>query len=376
MKFIETIRAPITDTALTDEGFLIAQSTPIARPGVFPYMTMDGKSMQAKLPDDIFNKATIASANGKPITNNHPPVSVTANNIKQFEVGMSMNDAAIKDDKLSVTMVVTDEQAIRDVQAGKRELSIGFTADIVPKSGKFDGMVYDHVQQNIRINHIAIVDKGRAGKDVALKTDEMDENMAYRLDEEVEKKKEVSVMDKITIDGKEFDLTQDDCQKQINDFVSNLKKKAGKPAVGADSVDAALKMANDYKEDLEKVNGEKAVLEAQVVKLTKDAADAEAELDNRVAARVALEKQAVKVLGDSADLPKTEKEIKIAVIKHINKDIAIADDASDAFIDGAYSVALSAVKTPNPDVLGAKNVTDSVDDEIAKAKAARLNLKK
>jgi hypothetical protein len=384
MKIIETIRAPIRDTALTDEGFLIVKATPIARTGVFPYMTFDGKSMQAKLPDDLLSNTTVLSAQGKAVTNNHPPVSVTADNFKQYSVGVTMDDAKAVGDKLQVTVQVMDAQAIRDVESGKRELSIGFSADIVEKNGIFDGQKFDHVQKNIRINHVAIVDKGRAGSEVALKTDSVDENIIYLIDEDVEKKEKLedSKMKNVKIGDKMIDLTAEDAQDQITSAVQAAcdsacaKSKNDTKSKGIDSADAALAMATSYKADLEKANGKIAVLEKQNEKFVADAADVENTFDKRVQERVELEKSARKVLGDSAEMPKTEKEIKIAVIKHINKNIELADEASDAFIDGAYSIAVTSTpKTPNVDIAGVKTIDDAAND-VEKLRIERHNLKK
>lgn len=380
MKYVDTIRAPIKDTALNEEGFLVIKNNPIAKPGVFPYMTEDGLSMQAKLPEDILSAETIASANGKAVTNDHPPVQVNSKNIKNYGVGMTMDGANIADNMLSVPMVITDPKAIRDIQAGKHELSIGFSADIVAQDGVFDGIKYDHVQRNIRINHVAIVDKGRAGKDVAIR-DGMDEQIYYLLDSlEQDTRKEISNM-KFKIGDKEIDTSGENAQTEIDAAVKAYcdKQMKAKPAKseGADSIDAAMKMATGYKADLDRVSGEKSAIEAENKQLKQDAADAEAGFEARVAARVELENKARGILGDSAELPKSEKDIKIAVIKHVNKNIELGDDASMDFINGAYGVAVAGSKTtPNVDINGVKGSLSDAEDELAKAKAARLNLKK
>src|SRR6185369_15200906 len=47
--------------------------------------------------------------------------------------------------------------------AGKRELSNGYQCDLVIEDGEVDGVAYQAVQRKIRGNHVAVVDKGRAG---------------------------------------------------------------------------------------------------------------------------------------------------------------------------------------------------------------------
>lgn len=48
-----------------------------------------------------------------------------------------------------------------DLNAGKKDLSLGYTCDFVMESGTFDGVQYECVQTNMRGNHIALVDVGR-----------------------------------------------------------------------------------------------------------------------------------------------------------------------------------------------------------------------
>src|SRR5690625_7758468 len=57
-----------------------------------------------------------------------------------------------------------DSSAVSAIQGGKVELSSGYYADYVPEAGVTDaGENYEFVQRNIVINHVALVDKARAG---------------------------------------------------------------------------------------------------------------------------------------------------------------------------------------------------------------------
>lgn len=60
------------------------------------------------------------------------------------------------------------EHAKNIIDAGKIELSAGYRSDYIKKDGVFNGEPYQYVQTNIRANHIAIVDEGRSGSDVAV----------------------------------------------------------------------------------------------------------------------------------------------------------------------------------------------------------------
>lgn len=166
MKFYD--RAELGKYTETPEGYLHGEF-PITRPGVFPYMRNGGSVSQvAKLPDEVFSKETIESANNKPLTNDHPNVGVDVRNFKALSVGMTDSDAHVEDNKLVVGATITDPDMIAQVKSGKRELSIGFNADVPTESGEYGGAQYDAAQRNIKINHIAIVDRGRAGHGISI----------------------------------------------------------------------------------------------------------------------------------------------------------------------------------------------------------------
>jgi 8-oxo-dGTP pyrophosphatase MutT (NUDIX family) len=60
-------------------------------------------------------------------------------------------------------------QSLADlIEAGKRELSCGYRCKYEAASGTFDGKRYDYIQRQIRGNHIALVESGRMGPEVAV----------------------------------------------------------------------------------------------------------------------------------------------------------------------------------------------------------------
>ena len=81
----------------------------------------------------------------------------------------------------------------------------------------------------------------------------------------------------------------------------------------------------------------KTAADAQVAQAKADASQAlSAEMNARVAARVSLVTEASKFLGDSKLDGMSDREIKCAVIKHVDGD-EVATDKPDAFVDGVYS---------------------------------------
>jgi hypothetical protein len=159
----------------TPEGFLICYDVPVARtgemiygPGETPIKTgNDGRVKIQRDAKEVFAPKSIASLNGKPVTDDHPPVDVDPDNWRFYTRGVVVNprrgDGEHKD-CLVADMIIFDAETIRDIELGKREVSCGYNPDYlevldangvaVPGEGE---------QANIIYNHLALVDRGRCG---------------------------------------------------------------------------------------------------------------------------------------------------------------------------------------------------------------------
>lgn len=154
----------------TAEGYLICRSVPIARTGDQQYtareVMQDGDPGQMVIvhrrPEDVFAEETIASFEGKPVTDDHPPENVQAENFASYARGHVQN-VRRAGDNLVGDVYITDAKLASDVKHRvKREISCGYQCDLVP-----DG-AGGYYQTNIRGNHVAVVLRGRAGHDVAI----------------------------------------------------------------------------------------------------------------------------------------------------------------------------------------------------------------
>lgn len=160
--------------SLTPEGFLLCEDVPVARTGMMIYgpnetpieAGPDGLVKIHREDADVFRPETIASAQGKSVTNDHPDDDVTPNLWKELSHGIMLNvrrGVGAFDDLLLADLLITTEDGIKAVQEGKREVSLGYEADYVqlaPGVGK---------QANIIINHVALVEQGRCGPRCAIK---------------------------------------------------------------------------------------------------------------------------------------------------------------------------------------------------------------
>lgn len=330
-------RMQVVDSQVDDQGFLNITACPIAKPGVFPYRTSDGTvKMEAKLPDEIFSPETIASANGKPITNEHPTEKVDSNNFKKYAVGMTHQDATSDGKHLKVSMTVADKKMLDDIKQGKRELSIGFTEDDDNVPGALDGNKYDSAQRNIRINHIAIVKAGRAGHDVNLFGDSAENIIENGGTYKMEKTLVLDDAGSITLDAGMADKVTDQIKKykaQIKEANDNKAKLEAALKAAEDAQAKAEGNATAAKSEASTAKAEADSAKKETEKVKKDAADS---IEEAVNQRVELMGSAKKLLGDSADFKgKSNRDIKIEAIKKLTPDF-VEDGKDDSYIDTYY----------------------------------------
>lgn len=157
--------------------FWYIKDNPLSKAGVFPYL---GKQISSELePDKIYqvyrpaeellSEATVDSFKLLPIVDDHTMLGTEPGMVPAEEKGVhgtSGSDVYGKDGKLYGDLKIYSETLKDEIEAGKKELSMGYFCDYELTPGTFDGHHYDAVQRNIRGNHIALVEEGRMGPDV------------------------------------------------------------------------------------------------------------------------------------------------------------------------------------------------------------------
>lgn len=171
-------RLTIDRSHRTKDGYLrvVAKA---ARSGIQHYLGREvdpeGKTFKAdqvvnvyRPPEEVFDKAALASFVGRPITDDHPSEAVNAANWRDHSRGVV--GGAVKDGEwIRFDLALMDASTIDKVDAGKRELSAGYACELAFEDGKTpDGAAYQAVQRNIRGNHVAVVDRARAGSDARI----------------------------------------------------------------------------------------------------------------------------------------------------------------------------------------------------------------
>jgi hypothetical protein len=163
--------AQIKDTA---DGYLTALPR-VARTGIQLYRGSElgvkdkGVVRIFRPEDEVFNKDSLASFAGKPFTDNHPPVMVNSKNWKKYSAGDAGDEVLRDGEFIRIPMMLRDAATIGKVKAGKVQLSVGYGCEIDWTPGTTPtGEAYDGRQTGIRVNHIAVVDAARGGKELAI----------------------------------------------------------------------------------------------------------------------------------------------------------------------------------------------------------------
>ena len=311
-------RATIKATK-TDEGYLI--DTPIVgRVGIQTYRNADGSTRKEfRPPEEVFSADALSSFTGKPITNEHPTEMVTAKNAKALSVGTIQSDGIEDGDNVKTKIIVHDADMIDKImKGGKKELSLGYQVTLDETPGEWNGEKYDAVQRNIRVNHLAIVPKGRAGNarlnldrfDAVSINDEdnnMSENLGrIRLDNGLEYQaapEVVIALEKLRTDAQSLKARADELQKQVDT-----------------------------------VSGERDTLKSEVEKIEQIKKDALDTARAEVKARADLEKAVETFKVDCAD--KTDRQIKEAVILAVRADAQL-EGKSDEYVNAAFDMSVA-----------------------------------
>lgn len=157
----------------TPEGYLVCHTVPICRTGAQEYLPRElGIDSNQPIvtvfrtPDEVFKPSAVASFEGKPLTDDHPPVGIDSSNYSTYVKGVVQNvrrGSGEDNDKLVCDIVIYDAALAAKVEAGKREISCGYDCKYIAND---DGTYH---QADIIGNHVAIVNNGRAGHEVSIK---------------------------------------------------------------------------------------------------------------------------------------------------------------------------------------------------------------
>jgi hypothetical protein len=299
------------------------------------------------------------------------PASYPAEKSGQKSVGY-VESGRVDDDSAIARMVITDADALKAIEAGTHELSLGYSCGL-------DG---DRYQREITLDHLAIVERARCGASCAMRVDDTEkfqETMKLDLTDAVKEALDaymasmkmcpecgmLSGEHKDTCMSKPLN-TDCTCKNHATSYTTGEQPMADENKTDLAAEMAALKTKLDEataaltKLEIEATNARKDAdaykakldaAEAEVVKAKEEAAaaiskakaDADeafaSEVRTRVDARVALTVEAKPFLGETDISKMSDREIKCAVIKHIDGDDVPAEKSMD-YVTGVYEGAL------------------------------------
>lgn len=266
-------------------GWFEVPRNPLSKEGVFPYL---GRQLGLTGADatklfnvyrpgsELADPETIDSFRLLPMIDDHTmlgaPEAGRTPAEKKGVHGVIGDRVVFEGGTLYGNLKLFSQSLAQKINAGKRELSCGYscTYDFTP--GVFDGKAYDAVQRRLRGNHVALVDKGRMGPDVAVL-----DQMTFTVDAE-----DLRPMDK-TLEAarkaleaaKAAGATQaviDACDAAVKEAEASVA------ANGNDALTAAQKAATDAQTAADAATKEAADAKEALAKMTKEADDAKTAL--------------------------------------------------------------------------------------------------
>ncbi len=176
--FDDASGARISARSIDGNGYMRVKNCPLTKEQVAPYLGREIPNYKSlgleaeriyqvyRPASELSTQATINSVKGIPLLLDHAPVS--SDDIQEDRLVGSLGDAAKWDGEyLRCNLNILAKRAQDRINdKSMRELSLSYAYTPVLESGQFKGKHYDIVMRNIRANHLALVEAGRAGSDV------------------------------------------------------------------------------------------------------------------------------------------------------------------------------------------------------------------
>lgn len=213
---------PLSATYWTREGYLKDEPI-VTSAGIFEYLNDDGsKHRELRLPENVFDPASLASYEGKPVIITHDAGEVDKNNVQREIIGTILSPGIRDGDDVRAKIVIHNTDAMK--RSGLKELSLGYSLDLDETPGVWNGQPYDAIQKNIRINHLALVQSARAGEQARLNIDGRDVKKGVKV-----MKNPQTAPKKNRQDG--GPLTPEEMEKAIAEFQARKAARSAAPAV-------------------------------------------------------------------------------------------------------------------------------------------------
>ena len=166
-----------------ENGYLVIKDNKIAKAGVFDYL---GREISDSLPETEVYKVyrpweelekSAKDFEGMPLKYGHEWVEPSKRDVK---IGAVSGEVKLEEPYLIADIKIYDKDAIEEItNKGIVDLSPGYRAHYKQESGEYNREKYEFKQQDIKYNHLAVVENGRSGKEVRI-NDEMPQGSKNR----------------------------------------------------------------------------------------------------------------------------------------------------------------------------------------------------
>lgn len=276
-----------------------------------------------RAPEQVSDAASLQTFSHAPITVDHPAEMVTADNVKSLAVGEVSTAAKWDGEWVTLPLILKDAAAIQSVEGGKRELSAGYVCELDFTPGvTADGQAFDAQQKNIKINHLALVDRARAGSKARIGDGAWG---AMPMDEATPEKDPPMTLKTVTVDGIPVEVTD---QGAI--VIATLQKRLD------DANAASAKVLTDHAAALAAKDADLAKKDAEIDALKGKVLD-QAAIDKLVAGRAGLVALAGKIAKDVKTDGLSDADIRKAVVTAKLGDAAVKDKPQ-AYIDARFDI--------------------------------------
>ena len=157
-------------------GYLIIRDNPIAKAGVFDYLLSEVSAKEVDSDSDsivrVCREFSDLCANkdkflGKPIKDTH--IWTGENGSENNASGAIYGDIREQEPYLVSDLIIYDPELIAKIERGEAvELSPAYEAELEKSSGTYEGEHYSYLQRLKSVNHLAVVETGRSGKDLRI----------------------------------------------------------------------------------------------------------------------------------------------------------------------------------------------------------------
>lgn len=310
------------------DGRLHVESSNISKATVNPYygseipnyrqLGLEPKKVYYLLRDPEELEKAAPTFNNLPLLNKHIPVSADEPQ-KEVIAGTTGSDTVFEDGYLKCSLAVWDAEAIAGIESGEQvELSSAYryTADMT--AGEFEGRHYDGVMRDIVGNHVALVDVGRAGRDVVVSdADPFHERKTMKLKAGAKARIQAAVQPLLAQDAElspdellqvigslnnEVQTAQDDGKELPPENVENVGTDGDGQDDGENNSAEPEKTAEDEAPEAPEGGAPKPAQDAAISKMAMDAAiqKAVAAERKRAQALAAAQREVAHIVGDVA----------------------------------------------------------------------------